>query len=1491
MKLKYPGLLALFCVPVTQAADLLISEYIEGSSNNKALEIFNPTESTVDLSSYQFKFYFNGSTSAGNTINLSGNLASGATFVVADNDSNSAILTIANQTNSGNFFNGDDAIELLNNGSVIDSIGVVGSDPGSEWGSGSTSTQNNTIRRKASILTGDTIVNDAFDPVVEWDGYAQDDITGLGSHTFDGDVGGDDGGDTGGGGDDGNGDIISNACVNCPDLEKIADASTFDDASYYAPVYAEINANHTAGEIKAALSDVIDGNKVLTYAEVWTALTQTDQDPANADNVILLYKGVSAAKMSNATGSNADSDPNRWNREHVWAKSHGFSSDVNEAYTDIHHLRPSDVSINSDRGNKDFDNSDSPVSEAPLNRVDDDSFEPRDAVKGDVARILFYMDVRYEGFDTTPDLHLEDRLTSVGEPAIGRLCRLIEWNNADPVDSFEQTRNDRIYELQGNRNPFIDHPEWVSTFFTADTCEDLGGDTGGDDDGGTGGDDGGTGGDTGGDSPAGSGDIFISEYVEGSGYNKALELFNPTAQAIDLASANYQLGRFANGSTSPAMINLTGVVSSGETFVIATSDSRADDAIKNIASQFSGSISHNGDDGYVLYKDGVVIDSFGRIGEDPGSSWGSDSFSTLNNTLRRNPDVLSGDTIIDDEFDPAVQWTGAGNDVFDGLGQHTIVNPEIYISEYIEGGSFNKAIELYNPSFSVVDLTAGNYQLGLYVNGSASPTLFDLQGSIEPHDVFVLAHPSAIQSILDVADQITGSINHNGDDAYVLFKDGVVIDSFGQVGVDPGSEWGSGEQSSKDHTLVRKEFVTKGDVIIDDAFDPAVEWDGFARDTTEYLGAHRSSVGEDPDDPVVDIGVCLDPATRISAIQGSGDSSPLSGETHIIEGVVTASLSALNGYFVQEEGSDEDGDSATSEGVFVYSPALSLPVSGSIVRVLGEVTEFNGKTQLVASEVLTDCGTGSVQPVSLSLPFASAAAPEAMEGMLVTSAAELTVSDNYNLGHFGEVTLSNGRLFTPTNLFIPDSAEAQNLAVQNALNKVILDDGMNGSDPADVIYPAGGLSAINTLRTGDTVAALTGILDYSFSNYRVIPTQEPTFVQTNPRTPAPELTSGNLKIASLNVLNLFNGNGLGQGFPTARGATTEVEFERQIDKTVAAIAAMNADIIGLMEIENDGFAENSAIADLTARLNAQLGAGTYAYVDAGGTVGTDEIMVALLYKPSVVGLDGPLKILDSSNSVQDSNGPLFLDYRNRPALNQKFSLLENGESLVVSVNHLKSKGSGCGAGDDDTTTGQGNCNLTRTRAAQALTIFLAEQFPDTPALIIGDLNSNAKEDPIRKIEQAGYTNLLNHFNGDAAYSYTFNGEFGYLDHGLANQLLLPQVVDAVEWHINADEPRVLDYNVENKTAAQLVDFYAADAYRVSDHDPVVISLQLESPAMAGDWDADGDIDNDDLRAFLDALRAGTDIDSIYDFNSDGVVNLRDYSEIRRLCTRSRCATE
>ena len=150
----------------------------------------------------------------------------------------------------------------------------------------------------------------------------------------------------------------------------------------------------------------------------------------------MLYRGISLAKSANGSGSQSQ-DPDNWNREHVWAKSHGVAASDLEAYTDIHHLRPTDMSVNSSRGNLDFDNSDAPLSEAPENRVDADSFEPRDSVKCDVARMIFYMDTRYQGMDNTPDLTVVDRLTSTGEPNIGRLCRLLEWHAADPVDSFE----------------------------------------------------------------------------------------------------------------------------------------------------------------------------------------------------------------------------------------------------------------------------------------------------------------------------------------------------------------------------------------------------------------------------------------------------------------------------------------------------------------------------------------------------------------------------------------------------------------------------------------------------------------------------------------------------------------------------------------------------------------------------------------------------------------------------------------------------------------------------------------------------------------------------------------------------------------------------------------------------------------------------------------------------------------------------------------------
>lgn len=212
--------------------------------------------------------------------------------------------------------------------------------------------------------------------------------------------------------------------------------------------------------LKDALHTIISDQTKISYSQVWDALKNTDQDPANSSNVILVYSGRSMSKNSNG-GS-----VGQWNREHVWAKSHGDFGTTTGPGTDIHHLRPEDVQVNSIRGNKDFDNGGSPVGGAPGSYTDGDSFEPRDAVKGDVARMILYMAVRYEGGDGFADLEPNDRVSNGSAPYMGRLSVLKAWSQEDPPDTFEKRRNDVIFDqYQHNRNPFIDHPEWVESIW------------------------------------------------------------------------------------------------------------------------------------------------------------------------------------------------------------------------------------------------------------------------------------------------------------------------------------------------------------------------------------------------------------------------------------------------------------------------------------------------------------------------------------------------------------------------------------------------------------------------------------------------------------------------------------------------------------------------------------------------------------------------------------------------------------------------------------------------------------------------------------------------------------------------------------------------------------------------------------------------------------------------------------------------------------------
>ncbi|NDJ78882.1 MAG: ExeM/NucH family extracellular endonuclease, partial [Chloroflexi bacterium] len=560
-------------------------------------------------------------------------------------------------------------------------------------------------------------------------------------------------------------------------------------------------------------------------------------------------------------------------------------------------------------------------------------------------------------------------------------------------------------------------------------------------------------------------------------------------------------------------------------------------------------------------------------------------------------------------------------------------------------------------------------------------------------------------------------------------------------------------------------------------------------------------------------GGCGDPATPIHAIQGTDLRSPQVGQRLTIEGVVTAdfqeTLTGLGGFFLQEEDDQTDGDPRTSEGIFVNdgNNINSIDVNvGDVVRVEGSVNEIDTSfvvmTQFRNVRSMTLCGTGaSVAAIEMTLPVSSLDEWEAVEGMLVTLPQTLTVAEGYNLGRYGQMLLNTGdRLSIPTEV-VPPGDPARALAEENLLRTIMIDDGSNEQNPDPVPYPPEGLTAENTLRAGDQISSITGVVEHSFGVYRIHTTQPVTVEYAALRPTDPPDVGGRLTVAAFNVLNYFNGDGQGGGYPTPRGARDPEEFTRQRDKIITAILALDADVIGLMEIENDGYGPESAVADLVDGLNAVAGEGTYAYIiDPEGfelpiensREGGDEIKVALIYRPaSVTPVGPPMTTVD----------PPF--DRRRPSLTQTFDEVATGERFTVVVNHFKSKGcSGAGGLNRDQDDGQSCFNQERVEAAQTLSTWLATDptnSGDPDFLIIGDLNAYAMEDPLMVFQDAGYVNLLLEFPGTADYSYVYFGEAGTLDHALGTASILPQVTGAAAWHINADEPRILDYVMQYKS--------------------------------------------------------------------------------------------
>ena len=759
----------------------------------------------------------------------------------------------------------------------------------------------------------------------------------------------------------------------------------------------------------------------------------------------------------------------------------------------------------------------------------------------------------------------------------------------------------------------------------------------------------------------------------------------------------------------------------------------------------------------------------------------------------------------------------------------------LIISEYVEGSSFNKAVELYNPTRSDIDLS--QYQLQFYFNGnSTANTNIALSGMLAPGKTYVIADDDAQPEMLAVTDLISHASFFNGDDALVLTQAGRVIDSLGQVGSDPGSQWGNNDLSTQDNTLRRDPSDLVADQIIDDAVTLS-NWTGYPKDDFSDLGQFGSDVPTDPVEPSEPL-VCNGATTAIHQVQGLGEVSPLNGQVVSIEAIVTSAQEAgLKGLFLQMADNEVDGDINTSEGVFVYTGGGLGYVAGDRIALKATVKEYNGLTELTDISEHLLCASNQAIPSSgiLALPVQQQSDLEAYEGMLVSFEHNLVVNEVYNLGRYGELLLGSQRHYIGTQVAAPGT-NALAVSEANARDTIILDDGLTAQNPDPVRYPAPGLSASNSLRVGDSITGLTAVMHYGFNQYRLMPIDTVNVVATNPRPDAPELAlGGNIKVASFNVLNYFNGDGVGGGFPTARGADTLEEFTRQRAKIISAMLGIDADIFGLMEIENDGFSIHSAIDDLVKGLNQAVGETRYQFIATSTNgIGTDAITVGMLYRTDKVTPAGAAKVLSSANSPLDESGlPLFNDGKNRPTLTQEFSINGEEQRLVVAVNHLKSKGSSCDSlADPNLNDGQGNCNITRTRAAKALGLWLGEQYPLLPTLVIGDMNAYAKEQPIDALRDAGFSELFESLGKVGAYSYVFSGETGQLDHALANDALLDKVIDITEWHINTDEPRVLDYNQEFKTEHQLESLYSDDAYRSSDHDPVIISLLLEDETIA-----------------------------------------------------------
>lgn len=940
------------------------------------------------------------------------------------------------------------------------------------------------------------------------------------------------------------------------------------------------------------------------------------------------------------------------------------------------------------------------------------------------------------------------------------------------------------------------------------------------------------------------------------GNPKVVELY-VTADISDLSI--YGLGSANNGlGTNGEEFSFPPVQATAGSFIYVSAEAIEFQNFFGFAPDYtSGAVAINGDDAIELFQDGTVIDTFGQIDIDgTGTEWEyHDGWAYRRNGATASPTFDIG------------QWDFSGPDALDGVISNTDGATAAFPTGSFEPTAGSAPVPVFtineidadNPGtdtaefIEIYDGGVGNSALdGLKVvlfngNGDSAYDTIPLDGYTTDADGFFVIGSADVANVDLIA--FTSNGLQNGADAVALYDgeaptlpttdnllDAIVYDTADLD--DPGLLSALGQ-------TVQYDERANGDSA---AHALARDVDG-----TGTFVAQAPTPGESNAIPLKKIHEIQGSAgTQDMAGLGIDDKSPLVGQTVTVHAIVTASFQSsvfgsqgdLNGFYIQEEDADQDGNDLTSEGLFVFDGLIrdvDLAV-GDLVEITGTVKEFGGQTQISAT-FATVLDTAQTLPTAVEVVFPTAGVAldssgkylanlEAYEGMRVSIAQDMTITELFNLDRYGQYDVTyGGRITQFTQDNAPDVAGYDQHLQEIAARTLVLDDGLTSQNPTSISVIDGNdgvLTASDSFRMGDTITNISGVVSYSFGEYRIhAPTGD--YSQNNPRPETPPVLEGNFKVANLNVQNYFttidNGALTDLGDPP-RGADTPEEFDRQATKLVNAIVAMDAAVVGLVELENDFVGDTFAIKDLVARLNAALGSQVYDFVDPGQEfVGTDAIANGLIYQVDKVALQGQLAILETFEG-RDFLDPLGAGRDlNRPAIAQTFEDLQTGQTLTVSVNHLKSKGSLSGiAADDAQGDGQGNNNATRTEAASILADWLASDPTAQGAsktLILGDLNAYANEDPLTALANAGYTDLA----GDAAYSYVFDGQIGTLDYALANDALAADVAGVAAWHINADEADAIDYDLSFNRNPELYD--GDTAARHSDHDPVIVSFDFD----------------------------------------------------------------